>query len=333
MAAQLDKFYFRTGIRNVATRLVAYFFFEGRPLTTKGRWINPFVFASFRFYALFFQLKKVDKLAYVVGTGRSGTTILSNILGVHRKIGFLNEPKAIWHYVLKQEDVIGSYTMKPSYFRLNHLGIDKKQTNLIRKIYGAFLFFSGRSVVLDKYPELIFRVTTVKTLLPAARFIFIVRNGWDTVQSISNWSEKHGASSDGHIHDWWGVDDRKWIYMVEQLVAKDNELSPFVDEIREFSDHRYRAIVEWVLAMKEGLLHMEQEQDSMLMIKYEALTADPAIGLQEILDFLGLKEDPKMMEYANCVIKENKPYPTFEMPVFLFEEFERISTKLGYQLT
>jgi len=36
-------------------------------------------------------------------------------------------------------------------------------------------------------------------------------------------------------------------------VKNDPELSPFIDDILKFEDHKNMAAVEWILTMKEGL--------------------------------------------------------------------------------
>ena len=50
MIAQLNSHYIKTRPTKALTRLVSYAFFEGRPATTKGRWINPLVFSFLKVY-------------------------------------------------------------------------------------------------------------------------------------------------------------------------------------------------------------------------------------------------------------------------------------------
>lgn len=45
MIAPIDTDYLRYGLARTARRLASYLLFEGRPLTTKGRFINAAVFA------------------------------------------------------------------------------------------------------------------------------------------------------------------------------------------------------------------------------------------------------------------------------------------------
>ena len=100
MPAQIDRRYVRASPFKACGRLVSWSLFEGRPLTTRGRWINPLVFALYGIQRRLPQLHRVERPIFIVGTGRSGTTVLGTVLSLHRELGFLNEPKALWHAVL-----------------------------------------------------------------------------------------------------------------------------------------------------------------------------------------------------------------------------------------
>ncbi len=102
MPAQLDSLYIRTRPTKAVSRLISYALFEGRPLTTRGRWINPLVFALSGTLKTLPQIKKVKKPIFIIGMGRSGTTILGVVMSMHRDVGFLNEPKALWHSIYPQ---------------------------------------------------------------------------------------------------------------------------------------------------------------------------------------------------------------------------------------
>ena len=90
MVAQIDKNFSRVAGNRRIVRWISYLFYEGRPLTTKGRWFNVVVFALYWLQSLIPELKKVKQPVFILGTGRSGTTILGVSLGVHSDVGFLN---------------------------------------------------------------------------------------------------------------------------------------------------------------------------------------------------------------------------------------------------
>jgi hypothetical protein len=169
MVAQVDSRYFKTRPTKLASRLVSYALFEGRPVTTRGQWINPLLFAHFALEKKLPQFRKVEQPVFILGTGRSGTTILGVVLSMHREVGFLNEPKAMWHAIYPEEDVIGSYSRGPARYRLEASDADEAAKHNAHRLFGAYLasIFSPRLV--DKYPELIFRVPFVREIFPDAK--------------------------------------------------------------------------------------------------------------------------------------------------------------------
>ena len=299
MIAQIDPLYIRTRPTKVLTRLMSYAFFEGRPVTTKGRWINPLVFSILKTVSTNnSRYKPVEKPIFILGTGRSGTTILGIVLSMHREVGYLNEPKAMWHLIHPHEDVIGNYSQADAKYRLTAEDATDEMHRRASQMFGAYLTATRSQRLVDKYPELIFRVGFVRALFPDARFIFLVRNGWDTCHSIATWSERLGVQVNDEKHDWWGVDDRKWRLLVEQLVKTDPALSEVTDEIKRFERHLDRAAVEWLVTMREGIRLMQASSDYIHLLRFEELTLEPDKTLAALCDFCELPTDDTFHEYA-----------------------------------
>ena len=299
MIAQINPNYIKTRPMKALTRFMSYAFFEGRPATTKGRWINPIVFAILKSVAANDnRYRPVEKPIFILGTGRSGTTILGIVLSMHKEVGYLNEPKAIWHVIHPHEDIIGSYTQDEAKYRLTAEDITDEMYHRAYQIFGAYLTATRSKRLVDKYPELIFRVDFVRALFPDARFIFLVRNGWDTCQSIAAWSKRLGVQVNGEKHDWWGVNDRKWRLIAEQLVETDPVFSKIAGEIKQFDRHLDRAAIEWIIAMQEGLRLMQDSANSIHLVRFEDLTLEPDKTLAALCDFCELPMDRTFQEYA-----------------------------------
>lgn len=330
MIAQLDKIYIKLRPTKAVSRIISYALYEGRPATTSGRWINPIVFTRFNFLKKLPQLKKVKQPIYIIGTGRSGTTILGVVLSMHKQIGFLNEPKALWYSAYPNEDVIGSYSNKAGNFRLSENNLTEKVKSNFRKLYAAYLCSILTERVLDKYPEAIYRLPFLKGIFRDAKFIFLIRNPWDTCFSIANWSVRKGIEGDIVKEDWWGVNDLKWKIMLEELVKKDEILLPYFNQIQAFTEDKYRAIIEWYLCMKEGLKIKEKYHADVLLVKYENLTDNPKQILNEILQHCQLNNDPVMFSYAGEVLKPAPNKPKFELPEFMEEPVMKLCKQLGY---
>lgn len=329
MVAQIDSHFMKYSLKKSYTRYVSYAFYEGRPLTTKGRWINPLVFALYQVQSILPLAKRVVKPIFIIGTGRSGTTILGITLSIHNDIGFLNEPKALWSYLHNEEDVIGNYQKKTGRYRLTAEDASNKLIQKAHRIYGNYLRFGCALRVVDKYPELIFRTKFVTAIFPDARFLFIYRNGHDTCHSIQNWSERLGKQVQGKTHDWWGRDNRKWELLCDQLVADDDALGAYVEEIRQYNNHEYRAAVEWIITMKEGLALTAQESACVMGVRYEDYVSSPTTRMQ-VLKFCDLNADTTFEHFCETVLKAPKAKPALELPEIIQGEFQRVTKLLGY---
>ena len=330
MIAQLTREYIQRRPVQAARRLIGYGLFEGRAILQRGRWINPLVFAHFAVETRLPQLRRVDRPAFIVGLGRSGTTILSHILSFHPEIGSLNEPQALWHAVYPGEDLIGSYTDSPARYRLGAEEATREARQRAHRIYAAFLLATGTRRVVDKYPEMLFRVPFVRAIYPDARFVFLVRNGWDVVTSIAGWSTKHAAESNGLVQNWWGRDDRKWRLLADEIVPDDPDLGSVADKVAGFSREYDRAAVEWVTAMNEGLRQLREFPDAFLRVNYEELVRDPAGILARVLAFLDVADDPALIDYARGALTAPQPRPRVELNAALRLPFETVIARMGY---
>lgn len=335
MVAQVDRHYARTRPTRLWARLVSYALFEGRPLTTRGRWINPLL------RAMFFIVKQTPwqprpvKPVFVLGTGRSGTTILGVVLSMHREVGFLNEPKLLWHSIHPEEDLIGSYAREPGRYRLTERDSTPQRQLAARRLFSFYRAMTGSRVVVDKYPELIFRIPFVKAIFPEAKFIVLVRNGWDTCRSIASWSDRLGTKTkSGEVHDWWGRNRQKWELLVEQLVPEHPDLAPHADELRTWTDQRNMAAVEWVITMREALRVMREYPEDVLKVTYEELCKRPEIVVREIANFAGIDpDDAAFVRYAASVLKPPSERPASsasKLHPVLDGPFQATMAALGY---
>ena len=259
MVAQIDAKYRSYGAAKTFRRFVSYALFEGRPHTTKGQWFNPVVFALMGTLKRIPSNSPLDRPIFITGLGRSGTTILGLLLSVHRNVGYLNEPKAIWKTIDSRSDVVGDYAHEGGQFRLTAAAAGATEQRVANRIFGHYLTMVRSSRLVDKYPELIFRIDYVRRLLPEARFVFISRNGADAVYSIDLWSKRLGTRTDTQSEDWWGRNDIKWNNLWEELIEPDAYFESVTNLDRAGLDHVNRAALEWIVTMREGLEQMARQ--------------------------------------------------------------------------
>lgn len=330
MIAQIDREYLTYGLGRTVRRIASYGLYEGRPLTTKGRFINPFVFAWLKTLAAIPGTPKVNRPIFITGLGRSGTTILGILLSLHRNVGYLNEPKALWHVIDPRQDINGNYSSTGAQFRLGADDVHPDMMLRAHRLFGRYLASTGAYRVVDKYPELIFRVPYVRKIFPDAKFVFITRNGQDAVPSVVKWSERLGVKSGSHTDDWWGRDDMKWHYLRQQLILADPAYETVWPMATADLDHANRAALEWIVTMREGLAQERRFPESVIRISYEALLDDPAGELAKLQHLCDLVPDPAVTEYATKRLYENPAKGSLVLHPTINALFQETMGQLGY---
>ncbi|MBO9523185.1 MAG: sulfotransferase [Nocardioidaceae bacterium] len=293
MVAQLDRQYLHlagpgAGLR----RAISYAFYEGRPATTRGQWFNPVVARVLR-RAEQAPAVPPDRPVFVLGTGRSGTTHLGRLLSAHPQVGWLNEPKLMWSRLVPGEDVSGFYQPAGRFV----LGPDDATAEL-RQAASAVLTSYLRTVratrAVVKYPELTYRARFLEALFPDAVLVAIVRRPEDVVHSVAGWNARNAAGDE----DWWGVGDRKWRQLCEQLAPADPLLAAVLDQAGdEPLTPGERAATEWVLGAR-ALAEARACVD--LRVRYDDLVADPAGTMRRVLAACGLDPDPRVLALAEA---------------------------------
>lgn len=331
MIAQLNHEYIKAFPKKIISRLYSYFFIEGRPATTKGRWFNPITFAFLRTASKSKTIVESESPLFITGTGRSGSTILGMVLSTHSDVLFLNEPKAMWYLANPADDIIGSYSINDGRYMMHEKDLVNGCAKEIKGVYSRSLKFTGTRKIVDKYPEMLFRTDYLCEMFSKPRFIFLSRNADDTIASTTNWTLKNRIES--AKEDWWGVDGRKWKLLVEQVVPQDEDLANHVAIIKDLTSESDKAAVEWIVSMNHGLKQILKYPDCVLRIRYEDLCENSDRELQRICDFAGLPTDERMLAYGRQTIKKQNIHHHPKVHPVLAEAIRKVSHRLGYGST
>ena len=120
----------------------------------------------------------LDDAIVIIGSPRSGTTLLGKVLARHPALTYLNEPRLTWRYGNDGK----SDLLRP----------DDARPEVVRHIRGEFtrrLQGTGRLRLLEKTPSNALRMAFVERVLPGCRFVHILRDPVETVLSIRSYWE------------------------------------------------------------------------------------------------------------------------------------------------
>lgn len=125
----------------------------------------------------------LKKPVVIVGSARSGTTILGELLEVHSTLLSIVEPRFTWLYGNDgKSDMLRASDATPEI------------AAYIRRQFAKQVRESGRSRLLEKTPSNALRLEFVDQVFPDSKIIHIIRNGVDSSLSIrSYWNQAaHG---------------------------------------------------------------------------------------------------------------------------------------------
>ncbi|MCB2141176.1 sulfotransferase [bacterium] len=217
---------------------------------------------------------------FIVGSGRSGTTLLRLILCSHSKISI---PPETWFIIqLIEELPIDRYLTTcetelalkiiTSHYRWPDMGIDSndfrdkvdkkmKLIDIINIVYAHHLKVENKSVWGDKTPPYIKIIPELIQLYPDAKFIHLIRDGRDVAASF-------------YRLQWKG----KWLS---------------------------RSIIEWKESIEKYLSYKNENiGDRILEIKYEDLVVHTERIIKKICGFIGQKFEPSMLNLENEILNK-----------------------------
>jgi hypothetical protein len=209
-----------------------------------------------------------DRLVFLIGAPRSGSTLLARMLGTHPQIAAPAElhwitPLAHLGYFARVErapydPIITEAAMRELVAALP--GGESDYLDALRaasdRIYSKLLAPSGRSLLLDKTPAYALVLDFLAKLYPQARYVVLTRN------PLAVWSSFVQSFFDGDA---------------EAAHAHNPLLERYVPAIARFLRER-----------PVPLVHL----------RYEDLVSEPESGLREICRFLGIEFQPAMIDYG-----------------------------------
>jgi len=275
---------------------------------------------------LFRSLKKsthddyleIENIAFIVGCGRSGTTILGKTLANHSQIKYLNERRDLWTNAYPELD-IWSNQAKTNKGKLYFGSADAEESKSkeLHKLFSNELILSNKELLLDKIPINSFRLEFIDKIFPSARYIHIFRNGRDVAKSIMlKANEKK----------WYGADEYKW-YLLKSYASKNKYAN-----LAQMCQNNYeRGLLEWRLSLESSQKFLSRIPDSKYIeIAYEDLLENPDFVIDKIIQFLELNRETQILINAKNTIKKPTSYDRSVISERDFLFAGSVLTQLGY---
>ena len=272
-----------------------------------------------------------DDVVFLIGSPRSGTTLLGEILGLHPAIGSWYEPSFI----------LDRFFREAPHDRRTAQDATPK---VIRFIHHEFKRFKQKrrcTIVVDKSPYNSLKLPFLNEIFSNAKFVHLVRDGRDVVLSMRREWQRRQAIAAGGLDRWparvravWHSLQRQplWEHRLQALhfllggplgVVCPSRWWPYVrwegkigwgprfpgwqDVINkvtllEFCALQWRSCVETILT-DSTQLHLGE--DRLLEVRYEDVLRAPKATLKRLLAFLDLSPPPGWFEQLPHLHRHN----------------------------
>jgi LPS sulfotransferase NodH len=245
---------------------------------------------------LYFDKDALDKPVFIIGCGRSGTTILGELLASHTAIAYLHEPREIWSIEPRTDIWSAEASKRRGSLRLGADDVRPETAARIARAFAAEVHIRGARRLVEKLPINSFRVSFVDRMFPDALFIHLIRDGLQVARSIGRLADR-GA--------WFGDDQYKW-----KLLVAESEAAGLGRLVELSSTNELRALLEWRLSVAAARAALACLADHRwLELRYERLISDPQATCMRLEAFLGLPPDPAMRGFARTQITRCTPVP------------------------
>lgn len=281
------------------------------------------------------HLDSVD-LVFVIGAGRSGTTFLADLIGLHPEAAKLPEKRYLWSY--------------GAYWRSHDIRGPEDASPKIRSYIEKYLFrrakSSGRHYLIEKTPSNCFRVGFLSSLFPEAKFIHIIRDGRDVAISSARAFFGEKSLVNGKLDSTQGqrtfmqrsaqfsqrfpqfldrfkerdIPPSGWLSYLFNNVTRVGQMFfsskpplwgarfPGISAARKAYSPIELAGIQWresVSSAMHGLKKFVPEHQ-VLEIRYENLVHDPIDEMQRIFDFIGLSVDSVLLEQLSKSVRPSQ---------------------------
>ncbi|MFC1830694.1 sulfotransferase [Thermodesulfobacteriota bacterium] len=235
-----------------------------------------------------FFAEQVKKPIFLLGCFRSGTSLVSRLLGMHDEIANWSEANNIWnpqwHPWRPSDEEAFPLEYDPASFTKRWWDNNKARQKEIKAIFGAYCWLQRKPFFLNKSPYNTFRIPYLLEMFPESRFINLQRDGRGVAYS-------HAIKLTNQKLPEWPKPQRD---------AFSNSFDEFVVWLASF----------WKITMEEMAYQDEAleltKNGILLSLTYEDFCVDPKGNLNRICQYIGVEPTPFLRAVENeRVISKN----------------------------
>ena len=218
---------------------------------------------------------------FIIGCGRSGTTILGETLSKHSKIKYLNERRDLWHKHYPEFNIWESKTNNPKLIAKKCDVSEKRNLNL-RKLFFKLRVLNSSKILLEKLPINSFRLRFLEKSFPEAKYIYLTRNGLEVSKSIEKKIKKG-----------------KWFTGAKFKLLVQHYKEDFSDK-----SNLSKAMYEWKLSISESdKFFRKLNKDKFIHLSYEDFVEHTESSIIKIFKFLELEASN---DFLNTISRDIK---------------------------
>lgn len=276
------------------------------------------------------QIPSTTPIIFIIGCGRSGTTMLGGVLSEHPDVYYLLEPYNLWAAIDNSTDCTNLYNDQAGRCLMDASYCSEQSRLRFGRLMLRKMRNSSKSVFIEKTPLNTMRIEYLVSLVPHAKYICIVRDGVDICRSIARLAKTNTIKIAGKpmVNQWWGVDNAKW----KSLLADGSKAGYYADEVAKLEDHHAKGAYEWLVSLHEVDRCRELLSDRLCEITYLSLTENPMQVLKNICDHMDMDAPKGWLKSASDKIHGSRVSQgcPVELPPAMCEAFNEFQQRFGF---